>query len=146
MKERNTCQSNGFFECLAVKINDERELRPNGWFFQSTALVRIKINGETVFEGERGKEPLSALHAALKKALRKFYPEVEILQLKSFSVDTRGKKKAKREKRNVIVGVVLSNENSQWVEHGVDEDNILQAGIQALLKGFQKQIFSSLKI
>jgi len=99
------------------------------------AVIKIRVGDQ---EGEiiaaEGQGPVSALDNALRKALKKFFPDIETMHLMDFKVrviDGRDGTAAK-------VRVLISSRNEQniWTTIGVSED-IIEASWEALGDSFQ---------
>jgi 2-isopropylmalate synthase len=50
------------------------------------ATVKLNINGENCYEVESGDGPVNALDRALRKALCRFYPEINDMALQDYKV------------------------------------------------------------
>ncbi|MDX9979416.1 MAG: citramalate synthase, partial [Lentisphaeria bacterium] len=52
----------------------------------SEATIKVKVGGETEIAAAEGDGPVNALDIALRKVLKRFYPEVEAMSLRDFKV------------------------------------------------------------
>ncbi len=79
---------------------------------------------------EEGIGPVNALDKAIKKALVKFYPELEKVDLYDYKVRILEEKKGTRAKTRVLIE--SGDEHTKWGTVGVSE-NIIEASWQALI-------------
>ena len=102
----------------------------------STALATIKVsvNGEELLEVAEGNGPVSALDAALRKALVKFYPEIAAFHLSDYKVRILDGQAGTSAKTRVLVE--SSNGQRRWTTVGVST-NILDASYQAVVEGIE---------
>ncbi len=71
------------FELIDFLVNVEHR---SGRGIFSEAMVKVRVDGEVLHTAAEGDGPVNALDAALRKALRPRYPEVEALQLADYKV------------------------------------------------------------
>ncbi len=98
------------------------------------ATIKIKVDGEHEITAAEGHGPVSALDNALRKALGKFFPNLESMRLVDFKVrviDGRDGTGAK-----VRVFIESRDHEDLWSTIGVSED-IIEASWQALADSFQ---------
>jgi len=95
----------------------------------TSAMVKICVQNERVLEAAEGDGPVSALDNALRKALRRFYPEVEQLKLVDYKVRILERKRGTAAKPRVLI--TTSDGSRTWSTVGVAYD-ILEASWQAL--------------
>jgi len=96
----------------------------------SEATLQIEVNGESEHTAAMGDGPVGALDAALRKAVTRFYPELEKVRLSDYKVrvlDSRGGTGAK-----VRVWVESTDGERSWATTGVSS-NIVDASWQALV-------------
>jgi len=84
-----------------------------------------------------GTGPVDALDRAIKKALIKFYPELEEVNLSDYKVRILDEKKGTRSKIRVLVE--SGDHHSQWGTVGVSE-NIIEASWQALIDSIEYKL------
>ncbi|MDI6797888.1 MAG: citramalate synthase [Desulfatibacillaceae bacterium] len=118
------------FESFLVTIRKEKD-QP----CCSEATIKIVVNGQERFTAAQGAGPVSALDNALRRALRRFYPDVlDAIRLVDYKVrvlDGRDGTAAK-------VKVFIESRDSEniWKTIGVSED-IIEASWQALADSVQ---------
>ena len=96
----------------------------------SEATLQLDVRGEAEHTAALGDGPVGALDAALRKAVTRFYPELEKVRLSDYKVrvlDSRGGTGAK-----VRVWVESTDGNRSWATTGVSS-NIIDASWQALV-------------
>ncbi len=99
---------------------------------RSEASIRVNVNGNVEHTAAEGSGPVHALDQALRKALVKFYPEVENIQLSDYKVRVLNEKDGTGAKVRVLID--SSSDGESWGTVGVSE-NIIEASWQALLDG-----------
>ncbi|MFP4009247.1 MAG: citramalate synthase, partial [Spirulinaceae cyanobacterium] len=102
--------------------------------FQNNALATIKVGvkGEELLEVAEGNGPVSALDAALRKALVKFYPQIAQFQLTDYKVRILDSQAGTSAKTRVLVE--SSRGAERWMTVGVST-NIIDASYQAVVEG-----------
>jgi 2-isopropylmalate synthase len=96
----------------------------------SEATVKLRVNGIQEVSAAEGTGPVNALDKAIKKALVKFYPELEEVNLYDYKVRILEEKKGTRAKTRVLIE--SGDHHSKWGTVGVSE-NIIEASWQALV-------------
>lgn len=132
--EKITDQFKPFFdlESFRVVIEKDRD-RP----CSAHATIKISVDGRKEITAAEGHGPVSALDNALRKALDRFFPEVDAMRLVDFKVrviDGRDGTAAK-------VRVVIESRDSDeiWSTIGVSED-IIEASWHALADSFHYKL------
>jgi 2-isopropylmalate synthase len=100
----------------------------------ATATVKVAVKEQEMLTAAEGNGPISALDAALRKALVGFYPVIADFQLTDYKVrilDGRGGTSAKTR-----VLVESSNGRERWATVGVSA-NIIEASYQAVAQGIE---------
>ncbi len=100
----------------------------------AVATVKVTVNGEDILEAAEGNGPVSALDAALRKALRNFYPEIAQFQLTDYKVRILDSGAGTSAKTRVLIE--SSNGQRRWTTVGVSV-NILEASYQAVVEGIE---------
>jgi len=103
----------------------------------SHAIVKMNVDGVSEITAAEGHGPVSALDNALRKALGRFYKELETMHLVDFKVrvmDGRGGTEAK-----VRVLIESRDGDDIWSTIGVSED-IIEASFEALADSFQYKL------
>lgn len=108
----------------------------------SEATVKIKVKGIQEITVAEGNGPVNALDKAIKKALIKFYPELEEVNLHDYKVRILEEKKGTSAKIRVLVE--SGDHHSKWGTVGVSE-NIIEASWQALIDSIQYKLTSNSK-
>lgn len=101
------------------------------------ASLQLEVNGETRFEGAQGHGPVNALDAALRKALKDFYPNLESMRLLDYKVrvvDSDAGTAAK-----IRVNIESADAESTWRTIGVSE-NIIEASWLALIDAVEYKL------
>lgn len=100
----------------------------------SHATIKIKVDGEDEITAAEGHGPVSALDNALRKALGRFYPDLESMRLVDFKVRVIDGREGTAARVRVFIE---SRDNEEtWTTIGVSED-IIEACWQALADSFQ---------
>ena len=94
------------------------------------ASVKIRVNGVQEVTAAEGHGPVNALDKAIRKALTKFYPELEEVSLFDYKVRILDEKSGTTAKIRVLVE--SGDHHSKWGTVGVSED-IIEASWQALI-------------
>jgi len=100
----------------------------------SLATVKVTVNGQNILECAEGNGPVSALDAALRKALRNFYPQITDFNLTDYKVRILDGCAGTSAKTRVLVE--FSNGQDRWTTVGVS-GNILDASYQAVVEGLE---------
>ncbi|MEX2657123.1 MAG: citramalate synthase [Balneolales bacterium] len=109
---------------VIIEKNELGELR-------SEATIRLLVNGEEEHTAADGNGPVNALDSALRKAICKFYPEVDQMQLSDYKVRVLNEKDGTRARVRVLID--SQNNGTSWGTVGVSE-NIIEASWQALME------------
>ncbi|MBW4648175.1 MAG: citramalate synthase [Kastovskya adunca ATA6-11-RM4] len=110
----------------------------------SLATIKVAVNGEDILEAAEGNGPVSALDAALRKALLKFYPAIAQFQLTDYKVRILDSTSGTSAKTRVLIE--SSDGQQRWTTLGVSS-NIIEASYQAVVEGIEYGLLlqSSLK-
>jgi 2-isopropylmalate synthase len=100
----------------------------------SLATIKITVDGQNILEAAEGNGPVSALDAALRKALSQFYPELT----KCYLTDYKVRIIDGAEGTSAVTRVLVESSNGldRWTTIGVSE-NILEASYQAVAQGIE---------
>ncbi|MFZ9738118.1 MAG: citramalate synthase [Prochlorotrichaceae cyanobacterium] len=124
-----------FFELLDFQVHCvTRTQGENNSGMDAWATVKIKVNGEEVLAAGEGNGPVSALDAALRKALLKGYPQVEQFHLTDYKVRILDGTTGTAARTRVLIEV--SNGQQRWITLGVST-NIIEASYQALVEAIE---------
>jgi 2-isopropylmalate synthase len=100
---------------------------------RSEATIRVLVNGETEHTAAEAAGPVHALDQALRKALIKFFPQIDEMQLSDYKVRVLNEKDATQAKVRVLIDSTCNGHT--WGTVGVSE-NIIEASWQALMESF----------
>jgi 2-isopropylmalate synthase len=98
------------------------------------AAVKVRIRGELVHTAAEGNGPVSALDAALRKALVPSYPELASIQLEDYKVRIIDGREGTSATTRVLVD--LGNGRDRWSTVGASP-SILEASLVALVDGVE---------
>jgi 2-isopropylmalate synthase len=118
-----------FFSLEGFRIIMERDASGKS---RSEATIRVKVNGRIEHSAAEGNGPVHALDAALRKALREFYPEITSMKLQDYKVRVLNEKDGTGARVRVLID--SSKDTATWGTVGVSE-NIIDASWQALTDG-----------
>ena len=132
--EKFTDQFKPFFELESFRVTIEKDKnRP----CSSYATIKIAVDGFQEITAAEGNGPVSALDNALRKALDKFFPDIDAMRLVDFKVrviDGRDGTAAK-----VRVFIESRDQDDIWSTIGVSSD-VIEASWQALADSFQYKL------
>ncbi len=111
------------------------------------ATVKLAVAGELLFTAAAGNGPVSALDAALRKALRPVFPQIQRIQLVDYKVrilasgdpgPAAGPSRAPQGGTSAVVRVLIDSSDGErrWSTVGAAE-NILAASWQALAESIE---------
>jgi 2-isopropylmalate synthase len=109
----------------------------------SQATMKISVGGKQEITAAEGYGPVSALDNALRKALDRFFPDLDTMRLVDFKVRVIDGNRATAAK--VRVFIESRDQDKIWSTIGVSED-IIEASWQALADSFQFKLASENKI
>ena len=119
-------------ESLRVTTEKDRDQASS-----SQATIKIAVGDESEITAAEGEGPVNAIDNALRKALTKFFPQINEMALVDFKVrviDGGGATAAK-----VRVQIESRDSREIWSTIGVSE-NIIEASWQALVDSFQYKL------
>jgi len=120
------------YTCL-VEQRDGRELL-------AEATVKVEVDGETLHTAADGNGPVNALDAALRKALRAFYPGLDEVHLVDYKVRILDGGAATAARTRVIIDSMDGTRT--WSTMGSDT-NIIAASASALADSLEYAIWKS---
>ncbi|MGE4283274.1 MAG: citramalate synthase [Clostridia bacterium] len=110
---------------------------PSGSSHSSTAMIKIRVDGEEEITAAEGDGPVNALDKALRKALERFYPQLKEMHLSDFKVRVLDSKTATAAKVRVLIE---STDGEQiWSTVGVSTD-IIEASWRALVDSIEYKL------
>ena len=104
------------------------------------ATVKVQVDGEVLHTAAEGNGPVNALDAALRKALRAFYPQLDLVHLYDYKVRILDGDSATAARTRVIID--SSDGSREWSTMGSDT-NIIAASAAALADSFEYAIWKS---
>ncbi|CAI2717179.1 citramalate synthase [Nitrospina watsonii] len=116
------------FEFVGFRVIVEKRREDEAPIAEAT--VKVKVNGVQEVTAAEGDGPVNALDKALRKALTRFYPELEEMSLYDYKVRILDERKGTSAKIRVLLE--SGDHNSKWGTVGVSED-IIEASWQALI-------------
>ncbi|MFE4105355.1 citramalate synthase [Almyronema epifaneia] len=123
-----------FFELKGFQVNCDRMPDGDLWRSRSLATVKVEVNDQEILEAAEGNGPVSALDAALRKALLNFYPAIAQFHLTDYKVRILDGKTGTSAKTRVLLE--SSNGAQRWTTVGVST-NIIEASYQAVVEGLE---------
>jgi len=116
------------FEFVGFRVIVEKRQEDEAPIAEAT--VKVKVNGVQEVTAAEGRGPVNALDKALRKALTRFYPELEEMSLYDYKVRILDERKGTSAKIRVLLE--SGDHHSKWGTVGVSED-IIEASWQALI-------------
>ena len=112
-------------------VNQSPEDPASGY---SLATVKVAVEGKNLLQAAEGNGPVEALDHALRKALERFYPELERFYLTDYKVRILDSTAGTAAKTRVLVE--FSDGARRWTTVGLSP-NILEASYQAVVEGLE---------
>jgi len=126
-----------YFELIDYRVSVEQVV---GESAVSEATLKIRVDGVPEHTVAEGDGPVNALDNALRKGLKRFYPEVSGMRLVDYKVRVINPQAATAAK--VRVGIESTDGRDVWSTVGVSE-NIIDASWQALSDSVSYKLFRS---
>jgi 2-isopropylmalate synthase len=140
LMEKFTDQFEPLFTLESFRITIEKDKdRP----CTSQATMKISVGGKEEITAAEGYGPVSALDNALRKALARFFPDLDTMRLIDFKVRVIDGNRGTAAK--VRVFIESRDQDQIWSTIGVSED-IIEASWQALADSFQFKLASENRI
>ena len=118
---------------VLIEQRDGREL-------QAEATVKVEVDGEVLHIAADGNGPVNALDAALRKAFRLFYPQLDAVHLIDFKVRILDGASATAARTRVTID--STDGTREWSTMGSDT-NIIAASAAALIDSLEYAIWKS---
>ncbi len=122
------------FELKGCQIHSDMLQGVSKPYSNSVATIKVSVNNQDILEVAEGNGPVSALDAALRKALVNFYPEIADFHLTDYKVRILDGAAGTSAKTRVLVE--SSNGEQRWTTVGVSS-NILEASYEAVVEGIE---------
>ncbi len=132
--EKFTEQFEPLFDLESFRISVEKDLEQQ---CTSHAIIKINVDGTHEITAAEGHGPVSALDNALRKALGKFYPDLDAMRLVDFKVRVIDGREGTAARVRVFID--SRDHDEIWTTIGVSED-IIEASWQALTDSFQYKL------
>jgi 2-isopropylmalate synthase len=123
-------QRRSFFELKDFQIHCLHEANHHN----SRATIKVCVAGQDILETAEGNGPVSALDAALRRAIGRFYPAIDAFQLTDYKVRILDGGAGTSAKTRVLVE--SSDGQNRWTTVGVSE-NIIEASYRAVVEGLE---------
>ena len=104
------------------------------------ATVKLTVDGVQEYTVAEGDGPVNALDAALRKALRPFFPEIDSIKLEDYKVRIIGGQAGTAARTRVLI--VSTDGPSTWGTVGVS-DNIIEASWLALVDSLEFKLLKA---
>ncbi len=108
----------------------------------SEATIKLKVGREIEHTASLGDGPVNALDSALRKALKKFYPNLAEMHLTDYKVRVLDEKEGTAAKVRVLIQ--SQDKADSWWTMGVSE-NIIDASWQALVDSVEYKLLKDSK-
>jgi 2-isopropylmalate synthase len=125
-----------FYRLIGFRVIDEKRTEGEPPIAEATIMLEGP-DGQTEHTAAQGNGPVNALDRALRKALGKFYPEVEQVRLHDYKVRVLG-----NEGTEAVVRVLIESgdEHERWGTVGVSH-NVIEASWQALVDSMDYKLY-----
>jgi len=127
-----------FFDLIAFRVIIER--RESDEIARCEATIKVKVGDIVEHTAADGDGPVNALDNALRKALEKFYPELEEVELLDFKVRILAGKHGTAARTRVLIE--SGDGHNKWGTVGVS-DNIIEASWQALVDSIEYKLLKN---
>jgi 2-isopropylmalate synthase len=127
-------QRRSFFELKDFQIHCIQDGSTDRASANSRATIKVCVAGQEILEAAEGNGPVSALDAALRRAIGRFYPAIAAFQLTDYKVRILDGGAGTSAKTRVLVE--SSDGKNRWTTVGVSE-NIIEASYRAVVEGLE---------
>jgi len=124
-----------FFNLLGFRTITEMDQSKQLW---CEATIKVEVDGIVEHTAANGNGPVEALDNALRKALEKFYPEINDMHLTDYKVRVLNEKEGTASSVRVLIE--QKDKMSNWGTVGVSS-NIIEASWKALVDGIEYMLF-----
>jgi len=129
------------FRLIGFRVIDEK-LREDGPPLSEATIMIEGPDGQVEHTAAQGNGPVNALDNALRKALRKFYPQIDEVQLLDYKVRVLGG--GEGTKATVRVLIESGDGKDRWGTVGVSQ-NVIEASWQALVDSIDYKLYKDRK-
>ena len=130
-----------YFELMGFRILSEKLREDRAPV--SEATIMVKVGGRVEHTAATGKGPVNALDNAIRKALEKFYPQLNDMELVDYKVRVLSTGQGTASKVRVLIE--SGDHQDKWGTVGVSE-NIIEASWQALVDSISYKLLKDEKI
>ncbi|MFO7749508.1 MAG: citramalate synthase [Desulfobacteraceae bacterium] len=134
LMEKLTNQFTPHFELESFRVTIEKDKEKPCYAY---AMIKIRVDHETVITAAEGDGPVSALDNALRKALSEIFPDINEMHLVDFKVRVMEGSDGTDAKVRVIIE--SRDQDNIFSTIGISED-IIEASWQALADSFQYKL------
>ncbi|MFB9327180.1 citramalate synthase [Paenibacillus aurantiacus] len=107
------------------------------------AIVKVNVDGQSVYTAAEGNGPVNALDNALRKALVQFFPKINAIHLTDYKVRVIDEKDTTAAKVRVLME--STDFTSSWSTVGVSS-NVIEASWEALVDSFRYALLNMDKV
>lgn len=129
-----------FFELTEFKVIVNE---PSIDKYNSSAMIKIKVEEEEEITAAEGDGPVNALDKALRKALERFYPQIKEMKLSDYKVRVLDTKAATAAKVRVLIE--STDGKDVWTTIGVSTD-IIDASWKALVDSVEYKLIKDARL
>lgn len=130
---------NDFFTLEDFRVIIEKKKKSK---MTAEATIKMKVGKEIEHTASLGDGPVNALDSALRKALRKFYPNLDEMHLTDYKVRVLDEKQGTAARVRVLIQ--SQDKTDSWWTIGVSE-NIIDASWQALVDSVEYKLLKDSK-
>ncbi len=130
------------FRLIGFRVIDEKRKEDEPPLSEATIMIEGP-DGAVEHTAAQGNGPINALDCALRKALTKFYPQLETMELLDYKVRVLGGDGGTG--ATVRVLIESGDEHSKWGTVGVSP-NVIEASWQALVDSIEYKLYKDKKI
>ena len=131
---KETGEYRKFFELEGFRVITESDRRAR---MRCEATIKLIVDGREEHTAAEGDGPVNALDNALRKALDKFYPELETVSLSDFKVRVIDARRGTAAKVRVLIE--SRDGEHTWGTIGVSE-NLVEASWKALVDAIEYKL------
>lgn len=128
-----------FFDLEDFRVIIEKK---KGAKITTEATIKLKVGKELEHTASLGDGPVNALDSALRKAVKKFYPNITEMHLTDYKVRVLDEKQGTAARVRVLVQ--SQDKSDSWWTMGVSE-NIIEASWQALVDSVEYKLLKDSK-
>jgi 2-isopropylmalate synthase len=131
------------FRLIGFRVIDEKRKEDEPPLSEATIMVEGP-DGAVEHTAAQGNGPVNALDRALRKALTKFYPQLEKMELHDYKVRVLGAGESSGTASTVRVLIESGDEHDRWGTVGVSP-NVIEASWQALVDSIEYKLYKDKK-